>query len=175
MTPANKEENRTIVIYGLNEHYNEHEIDLERKVIHTFMSVMNIDLTGYIEGIQRMGKWSNRRPIQVELISKRMTKYIINNSRQFKSTGLYVAEFLDQKSLQDRRNQRAKRYSTSQAQDRCTDGVRDIVSLPYRRSEHNNSGYQSPSQSEVCHTQTNKRTNRQTVQNTQNIGGTFRF
>lgn len=149
-----REENKTIVIYGLNEYYNDYEINLERRVINAFMNIMEIDLTGYIEGIQRIGKKGNRRPVQLELISKRMTKYILQNTRQFKSTGLYVSEFLDQKALQDRRSEKEKRYSSRQSYQ-----LRDENPRP------------STSQLDI---QTQNRT-QASLSNMQSIGGTFRF
>lgn len=95
---------KKIVVYGLEEYQNENEYDLERRIINLFMDTMNIDLTGYIEGVGRMGRQGYKRPLKVELISKRMKRYIINNARLLKSTGIYVAEYLDKKTVQERRS-----------------------------------------------------------------------
>lgn len=100
-----KHENK-LVIYGLNENYDEQQHVLEHRVISLFLQCMNVDLTGYIEEIFRMGKRGYRRPIQIELISKRMTKYLLNNARRLKSTGIYVSEFLNKNTLEEKRKQR---------------------------------------------------------------------
>lgn len=174
-TPMQKErdENKTIVIYGLQEYHNEYETNLERRVINAFMHIMEIDITGYIEEIHRIGKSGSRRPVKMELISKRMTKYILNNARQFRSTGLYVSGFLDQKSLQDRRNQHEKKHSLVQAEPKHADNLRPSTSRQseYEYEEPSHGGHQTSTQI-VVPAQTSRQTK---PNNTQSIGGTFRF
>ncbi|KOB71248.1 putative endonuclease-reverse transcriptase [Operophtera brumata] len=107
-----KEDNcKKIVIYGLDEYNNENESEQEKQLLYMFSDVMCTDLTGYIEEINRMGKYGRRRPILLELISKRMTKYIWNNARRFRSTGVYVTEFLAGQALEDKRKSQQKRHS----------------------------------------------------------------
>lgn len=106
---------KKLVIYGLDEYNSENETELEKRIIYMFRDVMCTDLTGYIEEIKRLGKYGRRRPILLELLSKRMTKYILSNVKQFRSTGVYVTEFLNGKGLQDKRQAQEKVYSTGKS------------------------------------------------------------
>ncbi|KOB58247.1 putative Iodotyrosine dehalogenase 1, partial [Operophtera brumata] len=110
LQPDKHDNKKIIVLYGLTEYHNENENDLEKRVTSMFMDVMNIDLTGYVEETIRMGKYGRRRPIRLEIISKRMTKYILNNARQFKSTGVYVSEYLSGQALEDKRRDQERRH-----------------------------------------------------------------
>ena len=92
-----------IVLYGLDEHPWEDEYQLHDRIIHIFQEITNINLSGYVEDVKRLGKRGTRRPIIIELLSKRLTRNIIHNSRFFKGTGLAVAECLDKISLENRR------------------------------------------------------------------------
>lgn len=48
------------------------------------------------------------RPLVIELISKRITKCLIDNSIYFRGTNLYISEFLDENARKIRRNMREK-------------------------------------------------------------------
>lgn len=86
---------KRIVVYGLNEYSMETDYNLEERIINAFQITLNVDLTGYIEEIHRIGRNGTKRPVKFELISKRMTKYILRNKRYLKSQGLYISEYLD--------------------------------------------------------------------------------
>ncbi|XP_047515295.1 synaptonemal complex protein ZIP1-like [Pieris napi] len=100
-----KNNNRTIVLYGLHEYYKEHEDDTHNRVIDIFRDILNIDLTGYIEETRRVGKYTYdyNRPLIIELISKRTVKFILENTNYFKGTGLSVIEFLDKNARRERK------------------------------------------------------------------------
>lgn len=93
---------RKCVIYGLEEYQYETESELHDRVIDLFGNILNINLTGYIEDIRRLGRKGQRRPLMIELISKKMTKYILQNTRYFRNTGIDVSEYLNKESTQDR-------------------------------------------------------------------------
>ncbi|CAH2268385.1 jg15839 [Pararge aegeria aegeria] len=94
---------KRIVLYGLNEYHRETEAELNDRIINLFGNILNINLLGYIEDLNRIGKKSPRRPIVIELISKRMTKYILQNNRYFRNTGFAVTAFLTGEALQERK------------------------------------------------------------------------
>lgn len=100
---------RFLVIYGLNEYQNESEHDLYNRIIRAFYDIVNVNLTGYIEDLSRIGRKGYRRPLKVELLSKRMVKFLLTCKHMFKNTGLWISEYLDEKGLQDR-NQRRLQY-----------------------------------------------------------------
>lgn len=102
------ENGNKIVLYGLQEEYYETDNDLYDRVSRAFYEIMNIDINPYIEEIKRIGKRGEKRPLQIDLISKRMAKYITENGRAFKNTGLSVGKFLDRKELQHRNELRKK-------------------------------------------------------------------
>lgn len=104
--------NKKIVLYGLNETHHETELNLHQRIVGIFGDILNINLVGYIEEITRIGKKGFRRPIVIELISKRMTKYIINNARYFKNTGFAISEYLTGDSLKQR-NERREKYMSA--------------------------------------------------------------
>lgn len=95
---------KKIILYGLEENRWESEYELYNRVIFAFRDILNIDLEGYIEDVKRLGNRGNRRPLLIELLSKNVTKRILQNRRLFKSTGLSVSEMLDSESLQVRKN-----------------------------------------------------------------------
>lgn len=99
----NNEKCKKIVIYGLQD-YEENENDLIYRLIRLFIEIPNIDLTGFIEQATWIGKKGYKRPLMMELISKRMTKYILLHSHCFKNTGISISEFLDTEDLQKRSN-----------------------------------------------------------------------
>ncbi|CAB3246369.1 unnamed protein product [Arctia plantaginis] len=94
---------KKIVIYGLAEIYKEPEYDLHTRLIELFYETMNVDLTGYIEEVYRIGrKSSNNRPMVIELLSKRMVKYILSNGRYLQGTRVAVSDFLDENARKKR-------------------------------------------------------------------------
>lgn len=102
-TMASTENCKKIIIFGLIEHYWETEHNLYDRVIHIFQDILNVNIAGYIEDLKRIGRKGPKRPIVVELLSKKMAKHLIQNGHFFKNTGLGISEFLDDKSLQEKR------------------------------------------------------------------------
>lgn len=72
------------------------------RVINIIFEIINVDLNGYIEKITRLGRNGYRRPLVIELLSKKMTKYIISQSRLFSRSGIAIAEFLDNDAIKKR-------------------------------------------------------------------------
>lgn len=99
-------QNKTVVLYGLHEPRNETEYELHERVLNVFYDIAGVDLTGYIEEISRLGKRGNRRPLKIELLSKKITKHLISSVQYFKNTGLWLSTFLDEKGLQKRKQER---------------------------------------------------------------------
>lgn len=110
----NENNSKILVLYGLDELWYETEAELHDRVIDVFQSITQVDLTGYIEDLARIGQRGSRRPLKVELLSKRMTKYLLTHVTLFKNTGLWISEILDQKGLQDRKERRDIRRKTRQ-------------------------------------------------------------
>lgn len=112
ITPEIYETSRkSFVLHGLQEQHWENEEDVENRIINIFHDVLNINLTGYIEQISYIGnKKSYRRPIKVELISKKMSTYIVENSIYFKDAGLSVTEYLSKTALKERKNLKQALY-----------------------------------------------------------------
>lgn len=94
---------RKFVIYGLEEYQYETEPELHDRVVDIIGNILNVNLMGYIEDIRRIGKMGSRRPLMIELLSKKMVKYILQNTRLFKNTGIKISEFLSKESTQDRK------------------------------------------------------------------------
>lgn len=94
---------KKIVLYGFEEHPWEDQNELYDRIVDAFQEILNIDLTGHIEDIQRIGKRRNRRTILVELLSKNMTKQILQRAHYFKNTGITIVECLDEESREYRR------------------------------------------------------------------------
>lgn len=105
-TSIGYEENnvKKIILYGLQENSWETEQDLYDRIIFAFSDILNINLEGYIEDVKRLGIRGHRRPLQIELLSKKATKEILQNRHLFKNTGLSVSEMLGPESLQVRKN-----------------------------------------------------------------------
>ncbi|KAL0853095.1 hypothetical protein ABMA27_012865 [Loxostege sticticalis] len=82
------------------------EYELHERVLNVFYDIAGVDLTGYIEEISRLGKRGNRRPLKIELLSKKITKHLISSVQYFKNTGLWLSTFLDEKGLQKRKQER---------------------------------------------------------------------
>lgn len=100
---------KKIVIYGFPEYHKEFNSDLHDRLLQMFYETLNVDLTGYIEDMHRIGKYGNgnhTRPLVIELLSKQMTKYILNNSHCFRGTNLSISAFLEGTALQDRKAMR---------------------------------------------------------------------
>lgn len=92
------ENNRNkIVLYGLPEYYKEPECDLYDRIHRLFWNPLRVDLTGYIEDAHRIGRYNRdgNRPLVVELISKRMVKYLLENRQCLQESGLSISAFLD--------------------------------------------------------------------------------
>lgn len=116
-SPSNSthsDNSKTIVLYGLHENYWETEYELYDHVSRAMQEILNIDVSGYIEEISRIGKRSAKRPIKIELISKRMTNYILSNVQYFSNTGLSVTQYFDKETLQERRALRQALISARQ-------------------------------------------------------------
>ncbi|KAJ2940364.1 hypothetical protein O0L34_g40 [Tuta absoluta] len=99
-----------IVLYGIEEIPWETEEDLYNCLLATFKETLNVNLAGYVEDIFRIGKRGNRRPIVIELVSKKMVKYLLQNKRYFNKTGKAISEYLDEKSLEHRNKLRQILY-----------------------------------------------------------------
>lgn len=102
--PKHTENNsKKIVIYGFSERHNESEWELHSRLIDMFHEILNVDLTGYIEEIYRIGRKNTKnRPLVIEFLSKRMSKYIIENGNYFQGTGIFITEFLNENARKHR-------------------------------------------------------------------------
>lgn len=99
----NDKRDKTLVLHGLTENYWETEDEVIGRVVTIFYDLLNINLTNYIEDIQFIGRKGSKRPLKIELISKRMKKYILDNSYYLKEAGFSATEYLSQIALQERR------------------------------------------------------------------------
>lgn len=98
---------KKIVLYGFPEYYKEPDYDQQCRLIDICYEKLNIDLTGYIEETYRLGRNYNRnRPLVIELISKRMAKYIVENKHCLQGTRLFLSEFLDENERMERKEMR---------------------------------------------------------------------
>jgi uncharacterized small protein (DUF1192 family) len=111
---------RRLVLYGLNEYDHESESTLIDRIVRVFYDIYNIDLSLQIEEVRRMGRRGPRRPVVMELLSKRTTKYIIENAIYFRNTGLFVSQFLDPESLRSRKILRQKMQEARRSGQRVT-------------------------------------------------------
>lgn len=93
---------KTFVLYGLTENYWETEEQTNERVINALYDILDIDLTNYIEDMSRIGNKGSKRPLKIELLSKKMVNYIIKNSRYFRNTGLAVSQYLQEQALKER-------------------------------------------------------------------------
>lgn len=98
----NLENTKKIVIYGLTEEYRETETNLYERASTLFYEVMGVNIDPYIEDIKRIGKTGKKRPVAIELISKRMTNYILENVGLFRNTGINIEKYMDRKALEER-------------------------------------------------------------------------
>lgn len=99
---VHKETNKKIVLHGLTFDYWETENELYDRVVNVFQGVMNIHLEPYIEDITRIGRKNTNRPVVIELLSKRLTTFLLENKYSFKNSGLSISEFLTPESLKHR-------------------------------------------------------------------------
>lgn len=134
---------KTIVLYGLNEYNGENDANLETTINNAFMDIAEINLTGYVEELNRIGRTGTRRPIRIELMSKRMATYILNNARCFRHSGLYVSKYLNKEALDERRKQRENHYNKYSRT--STSGHRQLQKT------------QTPNISKECNTTTTRR------------------
>lgn len=95
---------KKIVLHGLEELYGETEDEVHERILYIFRDIMNVNLHGHIEELRRIGRRGNRRPLVIELISKNVTKHLLNNSEYFNYSGLTITEYLDENSMKIRRN-----------------------------------------------------------------------
>jgi uncharacterized protein (UPF0335 family) len=94
---------KRIVLYGLDASQRDNENELYVRIANVFRGILNVNIEGYIESLHRLGKRGNRRPIVIELISKRMSQYILDNCRAFQGTGLTISRYLDTEGINKRR------------------------------------------------------------------------
>lgn len=97
---------KKMVLHGLDEYYGETEDVLYNRVVQIFYELLNINLDGYIEQLTRIGRRGHQRPLEIELISKRITKNVLEQSQHFKNTPFTVTEFLTTAELKKRRELR---------------------------------------------------------------------
>lgn len=97
-----KETSKRIVLHGLTFNYWETENELHDRVVNIFHDIMNIHLEPYIEDLTRIGRKSSNRPVVIELLSKRVTTFLLESKHCFKNTGLSISEFLTPESLKKR-------------------------------------------------------------------------
>ncbi|KAL4702695.1 hypothetical protein ACJJTC_011560 [Scirpophaga incertulas] len=102
---SNTDSNKSkIVIYGVEEIHGEPECDIEHRILSAFHNILNVDLRGYIEDFHRIGRYQNKtRPLVIELISKRMVKYLLDNRHLFQGTTITILPYLDKKAQQKRK------------------------------------------------------------------------
>lgn len=93
---------KMLVLYGLQTNYWETDQDLIRRITNIFYDILNVDISEYIDEVTYLGKRGLKRPIKIELISKRMKKYILENTVYFKNTGIGVAKYLNKAALIER-------------------------------------------------------------------------
>lgn len=101
-----EENKKKLVLYGFMEHPYENEYDLLQRISHAFHDILELNINPYIETVRRIGKIGFKRPIEIELISKRMVNYLLQNSHCFQNTGLSVSEFVSGPTLQQRNHLR---------------------------------------------------------------------
>lgn len=94
---------KKIVMHGLVYNYWETEHELYERVVNIFRDVMNVNLVTYIDDLIRIGRKRSNRPIVIELLSKKVTKSILDNKYLFKNTGLAISEFLNPEALKKRK------------------------------------------------------------------------
>lgn len=95
---------KTIILYGLDQPNWEDENELFKRINYLFRDILDVNIDGYIEDLRRLGRSGSKRPVAIELISRRMAKYIIDNKRHFRVAGLSLSYQLDEESLNQRKS-----------------------------------------------------------------------
>lgn len=91
-----------IVIYGVDEIYRETENVTHDLTLQICQELLNINLQGYVENIYRIGRKGHKRPILVELASKKITQRILNLSRNLQHSHISITEHLDENAIKMR-------------------------------------------------------------------------
>lgn len=107
-TPENI--SKKIVLYGFPEYYRETDLELHDRLCDMFQQYFQVNLVGYIEETRRIGKFNNNqtRPLVIELISKKMTKFLLDNKRYLYGAKLSISEYLDNAARIERKTMREK-------------------------------------------------------------------
>lgn len=95
--------NKKIVIYGFEELQHETDQELYERVNYVFYDLLGIHIDSYIEDLKRIGKRGYRRPLVIEVISKRVVKYVLQNAHCFRNSGITISAFMDTNSLKERK------------------------------------------------------------------------
>lgn len=101
---TNESQDKLLILHGLAENYWETEAEVIDRIINIFYDLLNVNLSGYIEEVTFIGRKNNRRPLKIELNSKRIKKYILENSMYLKEAGFSITEYLSPQALRERRN-----------------------------------------------------------------------
>lgn len=104
MSPSRND--KIVVLHGLSENYWETEAEVINRIINIFYDLLNINISGYIEEISFIGKKGKKRPIKIELISKRTKSFLLENSSYLQEAGLNVTDFLSPADLKMKRELR---------------------------------------------------------------------
>lgn len=88
------------ILYGTKRNPWENEEQLNGFIVDIFQDILNINISGYIEDVRRLGRDG---PLMIELLSKKMTRYILQNAKYFSNTKLSVSKYLDEDSRQHRK------------------------------------------------------------------------
>lgn len=116
-----EEHDRLFVLYGLEEYRDETEHQLHGRIIDVFSQISGTNVAGFVEEITRIGHRGWRRPLKIEMLSKRMTKYLLANRNYFRGSGLWISEYLDETKLRSRnQNIRNRRSSKCMAEHTAT-------------------------------------------------------
>lgn len=124
---------KIIVLYGLEEFRYEDENELHDRIVNIFYDVIGIDLTGYIEDVCRIGKRGNRRALKIEILSKRVTKYILGNVKFFKNTGLWISEYLNENGLERRKQEKHNYQKTKRQSNFFNTSQKNYVNIKHRQ------------------------------------------
>lgn len=103
VTTNDTEINKKIVMYGLNESPWEDQQELCNRVVNVCQNILNINIDGLIDDINRVGR-GKRKPVVIELLSKSVTKTLLQNSHYFQGTGLAISGFLNEECLKIRKS-----------------------------------------------------------------------
>ncbi|XP_050562621.1 putative uncharacterized protein DDB_G0286901 [Spodoptera frugiperda] len=97
-----KSSDTKIVLYGLNENFYETGVELHSRIINIFQNYAGINLNGYVDEIYRIGKQGKqgqRRPVVIELLTKRTQQYVMQHCKLFKNTGMCITKFQDKETV----------------------------------------------------------------------------